>query len=143
MSKFIADAETKALWRKNWLESIAEFADLPLQQQSWFGSPGFESPYWSFVEFYCRYFDDYALNDGYSEFVKNGYLKQAEADAVASFHAIVAQYKSPNGDDYDHASILADPKWLHVVQVASIAKADLLTILHDPAELAILRGHEG
>ena len=76
-------------------------------------------------------------------FVKDGYLTQAEADAVALFHATADEYKSPNGDDYDHASILADPKWLHVVQVAGMAKTALLTILHDPAELAILHGHEG
>ena len=143
MSKFVADAETKALWRKNWLQCIAEFADLPLQRRSWFAGPGFESPYWSFVEFNCRYFDDYSLSYGYDEFVKDGYLTQIEADSVAAFHSAADQYKSPGGDDYDHAAILSDPQWHHVVDLAGQAKAALLAVLQDPAELAILRGHEG
>ena len=143
MSKFIADPETKALWRRNWLESLTEFADLALQQRSWFGGPGFESPYWSFVEFNCRYFDDYSLSAGYKEFVQDGYLTQSEADAVAAFHEAADQYKSPRGDDYDHVSILADPKWLNVVRLAGEAKAALLPLLHDPNELAILYPHEG
>lgn len=128
----------RVAWRRNWLRCIAEFADLPLQQRSWPGGPGFESPYWSFAEFNCRYFHDQRLDDGYGDAVAGGLLTQAEADAVAALHAAVDRYKTPGGDDYGHAAILSDPQWQHVVHLADEARCALRAMLQDPTERAML-----
>jgi hypothetical protein len=133
-------SEFRMRWRKNWLEAISEFADRSLQERSWFGGPGFESPYYSFVEFNCRYFDDYALDQGYDSFVSDGLVSAIEANAVRNFHEVLSQYKSPRGDDYNHRAILDDPSWIEVIRLAEEAKSALLRVLRDPEELKTLRG---
>ena len=131
-------AEIRPRWRRNWLESISEFADQDLQRRSWFGGPDFNSPYWSFVEWMCRYFDDYSLSSGYAGFVEDGLVSQEEADAVRDFHNAADAYKAPNGDDYNHSAILSDPAWLNVVSLADTARLRLLTIIREPSERALL-----
>ena len=101
-------AEIRPGWRRNWLESIAEFADHDLQRRSWFGGPEYSSPYWSFVEWMCRYFDDYSLSSGYSQFIEEGLVSPEEAEAVSSFHAAADAYKAPDGNDYNHSAILSE-----------------------------------
>ena len=131
-------AEIRPTWRRNWLESITEFADYDLQRRSWFGGPDFNSPYWSFTEWMCRYFDDYALSFGYAKFIGDGLVSQDEANAVREFHAAADAYKAPGGDDYNHSAILSDPAWLHVVSLADTARLRLLTIIKDPSERELL-----
>ena len=131
-------AEIRRTWRQNWLESIAEFADLELQRRSWFGGSEYNSPYWSFVEWMCRYFDDYSLSSGYAPFVSDGFVSQEEADAVRQFHAAADAYNAPGGDDYNHSAILADSAWLQVVSLANAARLTLLAIVSEPSERALL-----
>jgi hypothetical protein len=131
-------AEIRPTWRRNWLESVAEFADHDLQRRSWCGGPEYNSPYWSFVEWMCRYFDDYSLSSGYPEFIEDGLVSQEEADAVREFHAAADVYKAPDGDDYNHSAILSDPSWLQVVSLADAARLRLLAIIKEPSERDLL-----
>ncbi len=131
-------AEIRPGWRRGWLESIAEFADLELQRRSWLGGDDYKSPYWSFVEWMCRYFDDYSLSDGYATFVTDGLVTLEEADVLREFHAAAYAYKAPGGDDYNHSAILADPEWLNVVSLADTARLSLLAVIKDPSERKLL-----
>jgi len=136
-------AEIRPTWRRNWLESIAEFADYDLQSRSWFGGPEYNSPYWSFVEWMCRYFDDYSLSFGYASFISDGFVSPEEAEAVQEFHAAADTYKAPGGNDYDHRAILSDPGWQHVVSLADGARLRLLSIIKEPSERALLQRNGG
>lgn len=130
--------EIRPNWRRNWLICIAEFSDYELQRRSWLGGPEYDSPYWSFVEWMCRYFDDFSLSLGYAGFVNDGLVTSAEAKAVEAFHKAAKAYRPPAEDDYNHNAILADPAWQHVVALADAARQALLTIIQEPAERAIL-----
>jgi hypothetical protein len=136
-------AEIRPQWRRTWLERIAEFSDYDLQRRSWFGSPEYNSPHWSFVEWMCTYFDDISLSSGYAGFVEDGLVSQDEADIVRDFHAAADAYTPPNGDDYDHSVILSDPAWLNVVSLADEARLRLLEILAEPSERTILERNNG
>lgn len=127
-------AEIRLAWRQNRLESIAEFADLDLQRRSWSGGVDYGSPCWSFIEWMCRYFDDYSLSAGHAVFIADGLMSHAEADAVREFHAAAEAYKAPGGNGHDHAAILSDPAWLNVVSLADNARRRLLAVLDDPSE---------
>lgn len=131
-------AEIRPSWRRNWLESLAEFANYELQRRSWFGGPEYNSPYWSFVEWMCRYFDDYSLSSGYRQFVEDGLVSPEEAEAVSVFHAAADAYKAPDGNDHNHSAILSDPAWLHVVSLADAARVQLLAIIKEPSERELL-----
>lgn len=66
--------------------------------------------------------------------VGRGHLTREEAAAVERFRGLAEAYESPNGDDYDDAAILADPRWHAVVHAAQKAKQRLLPLLKEPAE---------
>jgi hypothetical protein len=136
-------AEIRPTWRKNWLESIYEFAAYDLQCRSWRGGAEFDSPYWSYSEWMCRYFDDYALSYGYEAVIADGLVTPQEAEAVREFHEAAEAYKPPRNDPHDHEAILADPKWQHVVAVARSASAKLSKLLNDPSERALLERGDG
>lgn len=72
------------------------------------------------------YFDDLGLGDGYDDLVASGIVTETEATILQSLHAGLSAYKSPTGDDYDHAAILADPNWAAVVSLAVQARRQLL-----------------
>lgn len=131
-------AEIRPAWRENRLESIAEFADLDLQRRSWLSEIDYGGPYWSYVEWMCRCFDDCSFSAGHADFIADGLMSQAEADAVRQFHAAAEVYKAPGGNDLDHAAILSDPAWLNVVSLADNARRQLLAILDDPSERSLL-----
>jgi len=131
-------AEIRPGWRRIWLQHIAEFSDLELQRRTWLGGPNYASPYWSFDEWICRYFDDSALSFGYSEIVAEGLVSQEEADAVSAFHAAADVYKPPTRNSADHPAILGDPKWLRVVALAEEARLQLLGMITVPEERAVL-----
>lgn len=131
-------AEIRSRWRIRWLTSIAEFADYDLQRRSWFGGSRYDSPYWSFGEWMCRYFDDLALFSGYGQCIERGLVNHKEAEAVSAFHAAAAAYKAPGGDGYDHDAVLADPAWREVISLADSARLRLFDISSDPSERRVL-----
>ncbi len=131
-----ASAEQRMLWRKNWLSSIAEFADLDMQRATWL-NPKNINPHYSFVEYICSYFDRVA-EKGYDAPVAAGYLSEQEAAVVADLHALLDAYKPPNGDDYDHDAILQDETWHEVAATAKVARGRLAAIITQPAELRAL-----
>jgi len=137
MRQFRADAELRKNWRRNWLSCIEEFANYDMQKATWLNLRN-TNPHYGFVEYIECYFDDLTLNGpnrGYEALVREGLLTLAEAEAVSDFHATADKYEPPNNDDYDHATILADPKWLEVVASARSARERLSVILTNPDEL--------
>lgn len=129
--------ETRRIWRANWLRLIAQFADEASQRRLWL-DPSNSNPHYTFVEYFCCYFDDLGLSTGgYKAALEAGLLSDVEAAAVAEFHKAADVYKSPT-DDFDHVAILADPRWTDVVTAARQACVGLLRVLEEPVERELL-----
>ena len=136
----LAAPEFRTAWRKNWLGSLEEMADLEMQRSTWL-NPANGNPHCSFVEYVECYFDGLLLQEnegGYPARVTEGLLTAEEARAVEGFHQILTDYEAPNDDDYDHQAILADERWLEVVAAAQSARLALSEIITDPAERYVL-----
>ena len=125
-------------WRAQWLGSIGEIGDIALQRATWL-NPANGNPHYSYAEYRCCYFDDLHLDEGYDRLIEEGFVTAAEAVAVSEFHALLSAHKSPTGGQYDHQAILADPKWLAVVQAGRAAADRLEPLLTDPGEIRHLR----
>lgn len=134
--------ECRARWRSDWLCAMTEFSDYDLQRRSWSGGERYDSPYWSYVEWTCRYFNDLGLDSGYRAFIDDGFVSRDEADAALAFHAALDAYEPPNKDSYDFETILSDPAWKRVVSRADAARLRLLTLISDPIERDVLTHHE-
>ena len=89
----------------------------------------------------CTYFDDLNLGAGYESALAEGLVTREEASLVRPFHAKADAYK-PQGDEYDHEAILADPAWQEVVASAQAAWSSLTSALSDPEELALVTALE-
>lgn len=129
--------EVRPAWRRGWLQSLQEIADLDIQKRAWL-NPDNANPHYSYVEYVASYFDDLGLAscDGYSDAISEGLLSPAEASAVADFHARFDAYVG--GGRWDPEGILADPKWLEVVDAARSAQARLLALIDDDPEKVAL-----
>jgi hypothetical protein len=138
-----ADEQQKLYWRLRWLTAIQAFADTHTQRTRWL-DPLEENPHFSFIECMCVYFDDvlWGEDDPYSRQVDAGILNDIEAAAVADFHALADQYKSPTGDDWDAHAILNDPAWQQVVAAAQQAQCRLLAVLTNSAEIEAVKQPE-
>jgi hypothetical protein len=130
------DPERRRNWRTNWLSSIQEFADEEVQRRMWLDTTNI-NPHWSYVEFFCCYFDDLGLSDGYGWAIQEAFVTNEEVTAVAGFHRVANAYSSPT-DNYDHKAILCDPKWAEVVAAAKQAQGRLLGLIEDPHERGFL-----
>ncbi len=131
------DQETRRNWRRDWLCCIQEFADDEAQRRLWLDREN-TNLHFSFVEYFCCYFDDLRLSDdGYDWAISEGLLSADEVAAVAEFHAAADAYDSPT-DDYDHEAILADAKWAKVVEAAKRAQAALSHLIEDSQERRLL-----
>lgn len=131
------DQELRRNWRTRWLSSIQEFADHETQRRLWLDSKN-TNPHFSFIEYFCCYFDDLNLSDGgYDWALSEGMLSADEVTAVAEFHQTADAYDSPT-DDYDQQAILADPKWTEVVAAAKRAQDALSQLIDDAHERRFL-----
>ena len=133
------DQKLRRNWRKSWLGSIRDFADVETQRLMWHDASN-TNPHYSFAEYICSYFDDLGLSDdGFRSALESGLVSAREIAAVDEFHRIADRYESPTSDT-DHHAILADPLWLEVVAAAQRAKRSLFDLLDDPRERGILAG---
>ena len=131
------DQELRRNWRTRWLSSIQEFADDERQRRLWLDCEN-TNPHFSFVEYFCCYFDDLGLSDGgYDWALSEGMLSVDEVKAVAEFHRAADAYDSPT-DDYDHQAILADPNWTEVVAAAKRTQDALSQMIDDAHERRFL-----
>ena len=135
----LTEADQRHYWRLRWLSSLQAFTDAPFQTSKW-ADPQEANPHYSFVECMCCYFDDADLSDkgSYGRRIERGYLTLEEASAVADFHLLADQYRSPGQNDYNAKAILSDPAWRNVVEAAQSAQARLLRLLTSPYEVAAL-----
>lgn len=120
----------KNLWRERWLDCINELTSLDLQKKSWLDRTQ-TNPHWSFVEFMCSYFDDLAIDDNYKFLLEKYWLTNQEFEIIKDWHEALDKYVSPKNDDYDHAAILTDQKWLDILQIGLTMKRKLATILNE------------
>ena len=132
------EASLRKSWRTRWLGSLEELGDIAMQRATWL-NPANSNPHYSYVEYRECYFTDLDLSDGYSPLVADGYVSNAEAEAVEPFHRLFKAYGTPTGDSYDHAAILADLRWLEIADAARAAADRLADLLAYPEELRHLR----
>jgi hypothetical protein len=124
-------------WRQRWLGSIKEPTSLKLQQNRWLDTNN-TNPHWSFAEFMCSYFDDLLADNDYQYYIANKLVSKEEYEIIKSWHNELNGYKSPNGEDYDHLTILGDENWLRILNIGLVAKQKLIDIL-PPEDKEILK----
>lgn len=76
--------------------------------------------------------------DALKKRIEKGDINPDEGAAVSQFHTLADAYKSPNGDDWDSAAILADPAWRAVSEAAQATQKALLEGLTDLDERQLL-----
>jgi hypothetical protein len=120
----------KKLWRDRWLSCIDELTSFELQRKSWVDKSN-TNPHWSFVEFMCSYFDDLGIDGNYEYQLKQGWITRTELDSISAWHQLLDKYNSPKNDDYDVEAILADKKWLMIIEEGEKAKNELSKYISD------------
>lgn len=123
--------DDKNLWRERWLGCINELTSHDLQKKSW-QDKTHTNPHWSFVEFMSSYFDDLGIDDHYKNTIEKGWLTVQEFEIIKDWHEALNKYDSSNNDDYDHAAILNDPKWLDILRIGLTMKSILAQTLNEP-----------
>lgn len=131
-------AELRKNWRRNWLESLYEFANSHFQRGLWVEA-AYKGLIGSFAECMCCYFDDLVLDNGYQPRIDEGLVSKEEADALSRFHGLVEQYE-PGQKSTDE--ILSDPKWSKVVIEAAKSWHRLKGILSEPGDIAVIKDME-
>lgn len=125
---------------------VAELGDIGYQKATWL-DPEMQNPHFTFVEFFECFYDvsagEYEAIDPnlarapLKTHVDQGHISAEERDIIWQVHLALKDYQEP-GDAYDHASILADPKWLEVASIARNATEQLRDIFADPVDLKSL-----
>ena len=118
------DPEVRANIRGYLFDSISELSDLLYQEATW---GLIDNPHFTFVEFAECFFD--TLPDGADDAFDRGLISASERDAIRPLWAALDGYEAPGEDNYDVFSMLADPKWHEVVQVAEKCREDLLLLV--------------
>jgi hypothetical protein len=133
----VSRAELRRTWRLNWLGSIHDISSFELQTATWLDR-NLTNPYWSYIEFVESYFDRFGETFEYKLALKCGLVTPEEVAIVKDLHGALRAHEAPNGDQYDHVAILADPSWHRVVGLAEQARRALLRVIEDPDERVAL-----
>lgn len=118
------DPSVRASIRGHLFNSVAALSDLLYQEATW---GLIDNPYFTYVEFAESFFD--WLRDGTDDAFYRGVITARERDSIGPLWTAISDYNAPNNDAYDDFSILADPKWHHVVDVAKKCREELLLLL--------------
>ena len=130
---------SKKDWRERWLDSIYELTSLNLQKEKWLNLEN-TNPHWSFIEFLECYFSDLFLDDNYQDALETKYVSIEEFEILKNWHTKLANYISPNNDDYNHSEILADKNWIEIVEIGNDAKHKLIKIVNPEEENILVNG---
>jgi hypothetical protein len=114
--KIIGREMDKETWRRNWLFMLKDLTNLDYQRKTWL-DPNNTNPYYSFVEFMCSYFDDLNITDGYDKLIGSDLVTRDEYESIKKWHKLLAEYNSPNNEDYDNQAVLNDQKWLDILEL--------------------------
>jgi hypothetical protein len=128
----------KNSWRERWLNCINELTSLELQKKSWLDRTQ-TNPHWSFVEFMGSYFDDLVIDNNYKYPLYKGWITFYEYKIVKDWHEELDKYNSPQHDDYNHESILNDPKWLDILKIGTNIKPKLAELLNETEKQILLK----
>jgi hypothetical protein len=93
-------------------------------------------PHCSYVEFCCTFPSSDQLQDA----LRQEGLSQTEYGLLRALDNAIIEHEPPNGDEYDHLAILADPAWQAVVVKAEVTRKELLLLVKDPIEHSYLLG---
>lgn len=125
---------------------VAELGDIGYQKATWL-DPEMQNPHFTFVEFFESFYDasagNYEATDPnlerapFKAHLDQGHISAEKRDIIWQVHLALKDYQEP-GDAYDHASILADPKWLQIASTARDATEQLREIFEDPVDLRSL-----
>ncbi len=116
-------------WRENWLKSINELTSFEIQKKTWLDFEN-TNPHWSFIEFISCYFDDLVISENYDDEIKTGLVTKEEYETIKEWHNLIAEYKAPNNDNYNHEKILEDKIWVEILKIGEKAKRDLSGIIN-------------
>ena len=116
-------------WRENWLKSINELTSFEIQKKTWLDFEN-ANPHWSFIEFISCYFDDLVISENYDDEIKTGLVTKEEYETIKEWHNLIAEYKAPNNDNYNHEKILEDKIWVEILKIGEKAKRDLSGIIN-------------
>lgn len=123
------------VWRKEWLDHLRCLSDLSVQKR-WINQD-ITNPAWTYVEFKCRYFDDFLKDGTYEDALKEGLISQKEYACIQEFHKELDFYRAPNGSR-DAAAILEDPHWLKIVRLGCLSLDFLKVVLKGTEEKKII-----
>lgn len=132
------DTELRHNIRKRWIYSLFEFAHIEYQRRLWI-----EAQYSDIVgdstEAICGYFDDLDLCNGYESFVKEGFVKQEEAELVSEFHDLLNLYLSrPEKNSLSDKNMLRDIEWINLTKLAKVNWEKLKVIITDKREMVYI-----
>lgn len=100
--------------RNRWIKSIFELAHSEFQNRLWIEAD-YENSVGNFTECVCSYFDDLNLDDGYSEFIKNGIISESEFEIVSELHSEFDKYVEKTKEkDLSDKDVLKDVGWITV-----------------------------
>lgn len=121
--------------RSGWLSLVSEIADLDLQRRTWL-DPSNRNPHWSYIEFVSSFPDREQISQGLQE----GWLKEAEGDALNDLRVAIDAYSPPGNDPYDNAAVIGDPAWRSVAAAAELVKRQLLAAAPEQGRAALHGG---
>jgi hypothetical protein len=116
-------------WRRRWIDLIFDLTTIEYQRKAWLDTTGtYTSPYFSYVEFICSYFDD-LLVDSYQSCINEGLVTEEEFAIIQDWHELLNNYKSPDSNDWNSQAVLNDPKWVEIVAIGKQARKQLERVL--------------
>ena len=114
---FEMNSEIKRNIRDRWISSLFEIAHLEFQNRLWINTD-YKNSIGDYSECVCSYFDDLDLENGYSDFIKNGVISESEYIFVTELHAEFRKYiertEKWNLSDKD---ILNDVDWVNITNI--------------------------
>lgn len=111
------DAEIKENIRIHWIQSIFELAHSEFQKRLWIEAD-YENLVGDFTECICLYFDDLNLDNGYSEFIKDGIISKSEFKIVSELHTEFDKYlKQTEKQNLPDKDVLKDAEWINITRL--------------------------
>ena len=111
------NAEVRRNIRDRWISSLFEIAHSEFQNRLWINAD-YKNSAGDYNECICGYFDDLDLENGYSDFIKNGIISKPEYKIVKELHFEFRKYiERSEKRNLSDKNILKDVKWINVTNI--------------------------
>ena len=108
-----------------------ELSSIDLQEASWCNPARPWNPHYTFLEFVVS---SRLAGAASLEFhLREGVITPAELDALLPLSLALSEYSPPQSDWHNDESVLQDPAWRHVVEVAEQSLEAFLAITFNAA----------